>query len=118
MQRAACQGTGQAAWPPPTATATATAQPGMQVEQWLAFALAQEARAAPHPAPSALDAGGPPAAWRLGLSHLGNLPLFAAADAAFDVRLGVSLFDPAAGCFFGATACTPPVAYDMRRSKG
>lgn len=45
-------------------------------------------------------------------------PLFPPADRCFDVRLGVSLWDAAAGCFFGNTAHSAPVSYDMRRSKG
>lgn len=40
------------------------------------------------------------------------------ADRCFDVRLGVSLWDRATGCFFGNTAHSTPVSYDMRRSKG
>lgn len=101
----------------PAATATPPT-PSRRLDQWLAFALAQEARSAPHPAPEALDSGGPPAAWRLTLSHLDSLPLFAASERACELSLGASLFDEAAGCFLGPTACSAPVPYDMRRSKG
>ena len=44
--------------------------------------------------------------------------LLPTADRCFEVRLGVSLWDAAAGCFFGPTAHSAPVPYDMRRSKG
>lgn len=91
-----------------------------QVEQWLQFALHQEARVAPHPhgRPGGDAAAGPVAGFRLTLSHLESLPLFQGRDSPFDVRLGTTLFDEDAGCFFGPTARSAAVPYDMRRSKG
>ncbi|KAL4443404.1 hypothetical protein ABPG75_011141 [Micractinium tetrahymenae] len=94
--------------------------PDRQVEQWLQFALRQEGRVAPHPCgrPGGDAAAGPAAGFRLALSHLESLPLFQGRDRPFDVRLGVTLFDDDAGCFFGPTARSAAVPYDMRRSKG
>lgn len=71
-----------------------------------------------HSRPGGTAATGPPAGFRLSLSHLESLPLFLGRDHPFDVRLCVTLFDDAAGCFFGPTARGAPVPYDMRRSKG
>ena len=87
-------------------------------QQWLGFALRQAARAAPHPAPASLQQHSAAAGYRLTLSFLESMPLFQADDRTFDVRVGVNLFDEAAGCFFGPTAHSAAVEYDMRRSKG
>jgi hypothetical protein len=87
-------------------------------DQWLEFALRQAARSAPHPAPDSLQGSGASAGYRLSLLFLESLPLFQAQDRNFDVRLGVTLYDEAAGCFFGPTAHGAAVQYDMRRSKG
>lgn len=98
-------------------------QPGLagpsQVDQWLEFALRQDGRVAPHACGSpAAQAGGAAAGYRLVLSHLECLPLFQANDRNFDVRLGVTLFDDVAGCFFGPTAHSGTVSFDIKKSKG
>lgn len=92
--------------------------PSRMEDQWLSFALRQAARSAPHPAPDTLAGGGASTGYRLSLLFLESLPLFQAQDRSFDVRLGVTLYDEAAGCFFGPTAHSAAVQYDLRRSKG
>lgn len=94
------------------------------MEQWLNFVTAQAARAAPHPDADGLAAAAAPVPLRLALHHLEGLPLFQGEHRNFEIRLGVTLFDAAAagssggGAFFGNTVFTPPVAYDMRKSRG
>lgn len=46
-------------------------------------------------------------------SHLAQGP-----DRNFELRLGLTLWDAATGCFFGPTTRGPAVAYDMRKSRG
>lgn len=87
-------------------------------EQWLDFSLRQAARAAPHPCPASLLHGGAPQGCRLTLSFLEAWPLFQAEDRDFGIRLGVTLFDEAAGCFFGPTAHSAVAEYEMKRSRG
>lgn len=80
--------------------------------------MRQQERVAPHPAPDALAASSRPACYRLRLSHLDSLPLFQAAEHNFDIRVGLTLFDEATGCFFGNTLRGEVVQYDMRKSRG
>jgi hypothetical protein len=91
-------------------------------DQWLSFALGQRGRVAPHPAPESLVSSTASTPLKLRLAHLEGLPLFQGEDSNFEIRVGVTLFDdgPAAagGCFFGNTLYSPPVAYDMRKSRG
>lgn len=86
--------------------------------RWEFFALGHAARTAPHPAPYMLAASVRAACYRLRLSHLEALPLFQGPDRNFELRLGLTLWDSSAGCFFGPTMRGPAVAYDMRKSRG
>ncbi len=73
---------------------------------------------APHTSPEHLVASHGATCYRLTLCNLECLPLFQADDRNFDVRLGVMLYDERTGCFFGNTARSTAVSYDMRKSKG
>lgn len=109
-------GSGGSGAPPLTGNSSTAA--GRQLEQWLSFAFDQEARTAPHPAPATLEAG-PIASHCLSLSRLDALPLAAPSSGhATHVRLGVTLFDQAAGCFLGTTARSEPAPFNTQHSKG
>eukprot|EP00887_Chlorella_sp_A99_P001170 scaffold14.g1170.t1 len=87
--------------------------------QWERFALAQAARHAPHPHPDGPAPGAVrPACYRVRLCHLDGLPLFQAAAANFELWVGLTLFDEAAGCFFGRTLRGLAVQYEMTKSRG
>ena len=86
------------------------------LERWEAFALRQEARAAPRPASASASAASVPC--RLRLAALRGLPLFQADDTNLEISVSLTLRDTAAGCFLGNTARSARQPYDMHFCSG